>query len=319
MDSKSLFLTANADTIYTLAILDLTKGPLVVEVPPKSLGTLDDMWFGWIIDIGNPGPDRGEGGKYLIIPPGYDGPLPDSGFHVGHSRTDHVLYAVRAFMDNSDPKPTVDLIKKTLKIYPYTPGGFGTSIATALEGKVRLEANPPVPETKFVEGSGKSFNTIPPNDFSYFEMLDKLVQLEPANSFSPELLGQLAAIGIVKGKPFNPDARMKKTLTDAAAVGNAAGRLFNWRSADVPELGLLSRFDVGQHAVGGWLHLRDAAAAGHQGGFLQADAADRRADAQLPHGVLLRLHHGLAGHDHAAPQGRLAVPNGLHGCRQKLL
>ena len=87
MDSNSLFLTANADTIYTVAVLDLTKGPLVVEVPPMALGTLNDMWFGWIIDIGVPGPDRGEGGKYLIVPPGYDGPLPDSGFHVGRSKT----------------------------------------------------------------------------------------------------------------------------------------------------------------------------------------------------------------------------------------
>jgi hypothetical protein len=56
-----------------------------------------------------------------------------------------VLYAARAFLTDNDPKPTVELIKKILKIYPYTPGGFGTSIATALEGKVRLEANPPVP------------------------------------------------------------------------------------------------------------------------------------------------------------------------------
>ncbi|MBK5400784.1 DUF1254 domain-containing protein [Pseudomonas sp. TH39(2020)] len=234
MDSKSLFLTANVDTIYTLAVLDLTKGPLVVEVPPKALGTLNDMWFGWIIDIGAPGPDRGEGGKYLIVPPDYEGPLPDSGFFVGRSKTNHVLYAVRAFMENNDPKPAVAEIKQSLKIYPYTPGGFGTSIATALEGNVRLAPNPPIPPTKFVEGSGKSFNTIAPNDFSYFEMLDKLVQLEPATSFNPELIGQLAAIGIVKGKPFSPDARMKKILTDAAAVGNAAGRALNWRAADYP-------------------------------------------------------------------------------------
>ena len=124
-------------------------------------------------------------------------------------------------MDN-DPKPAVENIKKTIKIYPYTPGGLGTSIATALEGKVRLEANPPVPATKFVEASGKSFNTIPPSDFSFFEMINANVQHEPADSYNPELAGQLAAIGIVKGKPFKPDARMKKILTDAAAVGNAA-------------------------------------------------------------------------------------------------
>jgi hypothetical protein len=234
MDSNSLFLTANADTIYNLAVLDLTKGPLVVEVPPNALGTINDMWFGWIIDVGGPGPDRGQGGKYLILPPDYDGPLPDNGFFVGRSKTTHALYGVRAYLENNDPKPAAALIKDRLKIYPYTPGGYGTSIATALEGKVRLEVNPPVPPTKFVEASGKSFNTIPPNDFSYFEMVNELVQMEPASSTSPELLGQLAAIGIVKGKPFNPDARMKKTLTEAAAVGNAAGRVFNWRSSEIP-------------------------------------------------------------------------------------
>jgi hypothetical protein len=234
MDSNSLFLTANADTIYNLAVLDLTKGPLVVEVPPKALGTINDMWFGWIIDVGGPGPDRGQGGKYLILPPGYDGPLPDNGFFVGRSKTTQALYAVRANLENNDPKPAVALIKDRLKIYPYTPGGYGTSIATALEGKVRLEINPPIPPTKFVEATGKSFNTIPPNDFSYFEMINELVQMQPATSTSPELLGQLAAIGIVKGKPFNPDARMKKILTDAAAVGNAAGRIFNWRAAEMP-------------------------------------------------------------------------------------
>ena len=198
MDSKSLFLTANADTVYYFSIVDLTKGPMVVEQPPKGLGTINDMWFGWIIDIGFPGPDRGEGGRYLLLPPGYDGPVPDGGFYVARSKTTRVIYAARAFLTDNDPKPTVELIKKTIKIYPYTPGGLGTSIATALEGKVRLEANPPIPATKFVEASGKSFNTIPPSDFSFFEMINANVQQEPADSYDPELAGQLAAIGIVR-------------------------------------------------------------------------------------------------------------------------
>ncbi|MDM0110558.1 DUF1254 domain-containing protein [Variovorax sp. J22R133] len=234
MDSNSLFLTPNADTLYTLSALDLTKGPLVIEVPPAQLGTINDMWFGWVIDIGFPGPDRGEGGKYLVVPPGYDGPLPDSGFHVGHSKTLHVLYAVRAFMQNNDPKPAAASIKQSLKIYPYRPGGYGTGLSTILEGKVRPGPAAAIPPTKFIEASGKAFNTIPPNDFSYFEMLNELVQMEPATSFNVELSGQLAAIGIAKGKPFNPDARMKKILTDAAAVGNAAGRVLNWGAADYP-------------------------------------------------------------------------------------
>jgi hypothetical protein len=229
MDSKSLFLTANADTIYYLAVVNLTKGPMVIEQPPKGLGAVNDMWFSWIIDIGFPGPDRGEGGKYLILPPGYDGPLPQGGFFIAKSRTNRVLYAARSFLVNNDPKPIVELIKKHLKIYPYVPGGVGTSIATALEGEVRLGENPAVPETKFVEGSGKAFNTIPPSDYGFFEMINENVQQEPATSYDVELAGQLAAIGIVNGKPFKPDARMKKILADAAAVGNAAGRMLNWR------------------------------------------------------------------------------------------
>jgi hypothetical protein len=234
MDSNSLFLTGNTDTVYYIAVVDLSKGPMVIEQPPKGVGTINDMWFQWIIDIGFPGPDRGEGGRYLIVPPGYDGPLPDSGFHVAHSKTTRVLYASRAYLVNNDPKPAVESIKKTMKIYPYTPGGFGTSIATALEGNVRLAANPPVPTTKFVEASGKSFNTIPPSDYSFFEMINANIQQEPADSYNPELAGQLAAIGIVKGKEFKPDARMRKILTDAAAVGNAAGRVLNWRAGDIP-------------------------------------------------------------------------------------
>src|SRR4029453_8672113 len=231
MDAKSLFLTANADTVYYMAVVNLQKGPRVIEQPPMGLGTINDMWFSWIIDIGFPGPDRGEGGKYLLRPPGYHGPLPGGGFFIAKSSTNRVLYAARSFVVNDDPKPTVELIKSHLKIYPYIPGGVGTSIATALDGKVRLGKNPPVPETKFVEGSGKAFNTIPPSDYGFFEMINENVQQEPATSYDVELAGQLAAIGIVKGKPFKPDARMKKVLIDAAAVGNATGRLLNWRYA----------------------------------------------------------------------------------------
>ena len=137
MDSKSLFLTANADTPYLWGIIDLSKGPMVFEVPPKLLGTLDDMWFRWVTDVGAPGPDRGEGGKYLILPPGYDGPVPEGGYFVARSRTTRVLILARAFLENNDPKPAVALIKERAKLYPYTPGAYGTSIAEILTGEVQ--------------------------------------------------------------------------------------------------------------------------------------------------------------------------------------
>ncbi|GAF48837.1 DUF1254 domain-containing protein [Rhodococcus wratislaviensis] len=234
MDSQSLFLTANADTVYYVSIIDLTSGPMVVETPPMALGIFDDMWFHWIIDFGLPGPDRGEGGRFLLAPPGYDGPLPDSGFHVGYSGTNQALMLGRSFLQDDDPKPTVAVIKDRLKIYPYVPGGYGTSVATLLEGKVPPGKSAESPETRFVEASGKAFNTIPPSDFGFYEILNAMVQEQPATATDPETMGQLAAIGIVKGEKFDPDERMRKILDEAAAVGHATARaaLFDVRDAE---------------------------------------------------------------------------------------
>jgi hypothetical protein len=228
MDAKSLFLTANADTIYFLSFIDLSKGPMVIETPPMALGTFDDMWFGWIIDFGIPGPDRGEGGKYLLLPPGYNGPLPDSGYHIGKARTTRVGLLGRSFLVDNHPEPAVALIRKTLKIYPYTPGGNGTSIATILEGKIKPAVNPALPPTQFIEASGKAFNTLPPSDYTFFTQLNAMVQEQPAEAMDPEIMGEAAAIGIVKGKPFQPDMRMQKILTDAAAIGNGIARMLNF-------------------------------------------------------------------------------------------
>ncbi len=143
---------------------------MVIEQPSDGVGTINDMWFSWIIDVGGPGPDRGRGGKYLIVGPDYDGPLPEGGYFVAHSKTNRVLYASRAYLVNDDPKPAVENVKKNMKIYPYAPGGYGTSIAEALTGAVRLGADAKIPDTKFVEASGLSFNTIPPSDFGFYEM-----------------------------------------------------------------------------------------------------------------------------------------------------
>lgn len=232
LDSASLFLTGNADTVYYLSVIDLSKGPMVIEQPSDGVGTINDMWFSWIIDVGGPGPDRGKGGKYMIVGPDYDGTLPEGGYFVAHSKTNKILYASRAYLVNSDPKPAVENIKTNMKIYPYTPGGFGTSIAEALTGAVRLGEDPKIPDTKFIEASNLSFNTIPPSDFGFYEWINENIQAEPATSYDVELAGQLAAIGIVKGKEFAPDERMKKILADAATVGQAAGRVLNWRPYD---------------------------------------------------------------------------------------
>jgi hypothetical protein len=212
MDSKSLFLTPNTETVYMIGWLDLKDGPLVVETPPNTLGFLNDFWFRYIIDMGNAGPDKGKGGRFLVLPPGYKGEIPP-GYFVAHSSTYGVWLGSRGFLINGDPKPAVESFKKYLRIYPLSQA-----------------ANPP--ETKFVNASGMAFNTIHANNEKFYEEVNEIVQEEPTEAQDPELLGQLMAIGIAKGKPFAPDARMKKILTDAAAVGNATARAIDFSSRD---------------------------------------------------------------------------------------
>jgi hypothetical protein len=116
VDSRSIFLTANDNTVYSWAWLDLSKGPVVVEVPPKVLGLVNDMWYRWVIDVGITGPDKGEGGKYLFLPPGCKGEEP-AGYHVVRPRTFNLWIPWRSFLVDGDPKPGIELVKKFTKIF----------------------------------------------------------------------------------------------------------------------------------------------------------------------------------------------------------
>ena len=317
MDAASLFLTANADTVYYLSAIDLSDGPMVIEQPSDAVGTINDMWFSWIIDIGGPGPDRGLGGKYLIVPPGYDGPLPEGGYFVAHSKTDHVLYAARAYLVDNDPKPAVENVKANLKIYPYVPGSFGTSIAQALTGVVRVEGEPKVPETKFVEGTGLAVNTIPPSDAGFFDMIDANLQAEPATSYDVELAGQLAAIGIVHGKPFAPDDRMKGILADAAAVGQGVGRALQWQYADAhPDWTFYEGSHWGIMLWDGGAFFETPPPLFEDGMFKPLPPTGART-LDFAHGLLLRLHPRQPRHDHAPAGRRLAVPGRLPRCERR--
>ena len=161
--------------------------------------------------MGNAGPDQGKGGKYLLLPPGYTGEVPE-GYFVFRRPPTATLFS-RGFLVNGDPKPAVENIKKHLRIYPLAKA-----------------ANPP--PTKFINVSGSDLNTIHANDFSFYEEVNQVVQEEPNEALDPETLGLLASIGIEKGKPFAPDARMKKILTEAAAVGNATARAILFKNRD---------------------------------------------------------------------------------------
>ncbi len=209
VDSRTIELTANNNTPYTWFWVDLSNGPLVLEAPPKVLGLINDMWYRWVVDIGLTGPDKGQGGKYLLLPPGYTGEEP-AGYTIVRLSTYRNVIIWRSFLVDGDPKPGVDLVKKSTKIYPLSQA-----------------ANPP--QLKFVNMSGKPFSMVNRADYGFWELLDQVVQAEPSKSLDPIRLGFYAAIGIAKGKPFAPDARMTKILTEAAAVGDATARAIAFR------------------------------------------------------------------------------------------
>jgi hypothetical protein len=227
MDSKALFLTANTESIYALTWLDLREGPVVVESPPNTLGFVDDAFFNYVTDLGNAGPDRGQGGKYLFLPPGYEGGIPD-GYFTYESGTYGNWLIWRGFLVDGDSGPGVESMKANTRVYRLADAG-----------------DPP--EQAFVNLSGQTFNTIHANDFSYFEEINAIIQEEPVNNVDPELLGLLAAIGIEKGKPFAPDERMKALLNDAAAVGNATARALVFATRDPHTVLLLRHRDYARH------------------------------------------------------------------------
>ncbi len=204
LDSRSLYLTGNTSTLYAQIYLDTEiDGPTVIEIPPGMLGMINDSWFRWVEDLGAIGPDKGKGGKYLVLPPGYKGDVPN-GYFVVRPKTFWVWAMVRGSTAKG-LEQAVELMESTIQVYP---------LATA--------TNPP--KTEFIDVSGMSYNTISPNDFSFYEDLNRLIQKEPIDALDPETRGLVASIGIVKGKPFKPDARMKKILTEAVAIGNATAR-----------------------------------------------------------------------------------------------
>lgn len=205
MDARSLFLTPNSTTVYNFFCVDLKEGPVVVEIPPNALGPINDAYFRFVSDVGLTGPDQGKGGKYLLVPPDYKGELPTSGYFVTRSPTYINWLLCRVFVENNDVAAAVRAVKDHARVYPFAAA-----------------ANPP--PTTFVNLSGKQFNTIHSNDFKFYKEIDEVIQYEPGDAFDPEIVGLFAAIGIKKGKPFAPDARMKAILGDAVAVGNATAR-----------------------------------------------------------------------------------------------
>jgi hypothetical protein len=186
--------------------LNLKDGPVVMEVPPNILGPVDDMWMHFICDIGNVGPDKGKGGKFLFLPPGYKGDVPKTGYFVFESPTYGVWAPWRNFAVEGDVKAAIASMRKHTRIYPLSEAG-------------KTHGQLPHKDATMME-----INTIAPNNYLHWVYLNDLVQEEGATGMGPEIAGTIASIGIEQGKPFNPDARMKKILTEAAEIGSTMAR-----------------------------------------------------------------------------------------------
>ncbi|MFK7845630.1 MAG: DUF1254 domain-containing protein [Rhodothermales bacterium] len=202
MGPESLFLTGNSSTVYAIPDLDLKRdGPTVVEVPDGLLGAANDAWFRYINNLPT-------AGKYLYLPPGYDGPIPD-GFAVYRPKTYRIWVFLRSSVKNGDVKAAASLVQDNVKVYPLSK--FADQ-----------------PEMKWVSTSGKAFNTIHPNNSEFYHHLDRIIQYEPLEMLDAETRGLFASIGIEKGVEFAPDERMKKILAEGVSLGNAASRSIVW-------------------------------------------------------------------------------------------
>jgi hypothetical protein len=216
LDARTLVTTPNSDVIYAMGYADLGKdGPLVIEVPPRLQGILLDFWQhpipgpaiegrAFVGDVGFAGPDKGEGGRYVLLPPGHGGPVPDGHFAF-RSATNNVFIFWRAFYESPDNlTPAVELIEGT-RIYP-----LGRRDAAAA--------------MVFPDASGRPVDMLPLRDGRAFAALKALVDSEPAELADPAWRGMMAGIGIVKGRPFTPDARQQGILDRAARAGYQMSR-----------------------------------------------------------------------------------------------
>ncbi|MFT3824179.1 MAG: DUF1254 domain-containing protein [Chitinophagaceae bacterium] len=200
--------TLNSDTPYGPILLDLSDGPYVVDLPPGPLIVVAmDVNQRWVADMGIPGPDEGKGGKHLVLPPGYKGNIP-AGYHVWKASSNNLTVGIRSLPVGGDVQAAMARIK-TIKFYPLNSPASAANV-------------------QWLDMTGKPQNTTPldyENTFRYWEVLHNVIDREPVYEGYRTYYGELAALGIIKGQPFNPDARMKAILKKAAAMGNAQMRV----------------------------------------------------------------------------------------------
>lgn len=209
LDWHNQTLTPNPDTLYFMGFWDLkAAGPMVIEVPPAGddgglSGNFVTIWQAALEDAGLLGVDKGSGVKLLILPPGYDGEVPD-GYEALQSDTFGGYFLVRSNLKSHDDADVQTSIAygKRVKFYPLSQAD-----------------NPP--ETVFTDVQDEPFDATIKYDLSFYTLLDRVVQTEPWIDRDRVMIDQLRSIGIEKGKPFSPEAATVTLLEQGIAEARA--------------------------------------------------------------------------------------------------
>jgi hypothetical protein len=197
-------LTPNATTPYIIGYFNLVRtGPMVIDLPPGPNASLvSDAWQHAVTDMGQTGPDKGAGGKYLIVGPRKSTPSEAKGYFVVASTTANVSLGFRAL--DPDPAKAQQWMEK-VRVYPFS------------------QRQQP-PKQRFLTPPGKSYFQAQPRGFAYWQLLSDIVNQEPVQERDREMMAMLKPLGIEKGELFQPDARQRKILEDAAFVGEAMAK-----------------------------------------------------------------------------------------------
>jgi hypothetical protein len=207
LDWRNQTLTPNPDVIYLMAFFNTKGGPMVIEIPPADDGVINgsimDPWQAALEDVGPAGADKGAGGKYLILPPGYNEKAPEG--YIALPSANYQGYALLRSILKSGSAADVEAAVaygKRIKLYPF-----------------RQAANPP--ETVFLDAAGTIYDSTIPYDLRFFQSLDRFVQSEPWLERDKAMIDQLKTIGIEKGKSFHPDEATQGLLNAAAGEAHA--------------------------------------------------------------------------------------------------
>lgn len=191
-------ITANATTPYIMNLIDLGEtGPLVVELPAgPTAGGFSDFWQREFAIVGEMGPDQGNGGRHLVIPPGQAAPATD-GYNVVQATGMNIFFGFRTL--DPDPQRSQALVE-AVRIYPFA------------------QRDDP-PRTRVVSPDGRDWSGDQPRGLDYWKALHEIYQREVVDERDRFYMAMLRQLGIEPGKPFAPDDRTRTILEQASAAG----------------------------------------------------------------------------------------------------